>query len=195
MTPKPRECSLRDFVRHTACVYCRFMSPKPRSSHDADTKRRVVTRMLTPNHTVSWSRAVLLFSSLLLSSLELSDTKVYEPEIGALLGTASHFCEVVVLKLKLYRMLTRNRAVSWCRAVRGGRARANRHDPRHLVQHPHLLRPGPAAWDGPAWGPHGPASGPDRDWPASGPEEPAPGRSSRKCGECELCRFGGKGVG
>ena len=28
---------------------------------------------------------------LLLSSLELSDTKVYEPEIRALLGTASHF--------------------------------------------------------------------------------------------------------
>jgi len=35
--------------------------------------------------------------SLLLSSLELSDAHVYEPEIRALLGTASHFCEVVVL--------------------------------------------------------------------------------------------------
>jgi len=35
---------------------------------------------------------------LLLSSLELSDSKVYEPQIRALLGTASHFCEVVVLK-------------------------------------------------------------------------------------------------
>ena len=34
-------------------------------------------------------------SSLLLSSLELSDTQVYEPSIRALLGTASHFCEVV----------------------------------------------------------------------------------------------------
>ena len=33
--------------------------------------------------------------SLLLSSLELSDAKVYEPELRALLGTASHFCEVV----------------------------------------------------------------------------------------------------
>ena len=33
-------------------------------------------------------------SSLLLSSLELSDTKVYEPYIRALLGTASHFSEV-----------------------------------------------------------------------------------------------------
>jgi len=33
------------------------------------------------------------------SSLELSDTKVYEPLIRVLLGTASHFCEVVVVKL------------------------------------------------------------------------------------------------
>ena len=39
-------------------------------------------------------------SSLLLSSLELSDTKVYAPQIRALLGTASHFCEVVVLRLR-----------------------------------------------------------------------------------------------
>jgi len=39
--------------------------------------------------------AGLSSSSLLLSSLELSDTKVYEPSIRALLGTASHFCEVV----------------------------------------------------------------------------------------------------
>jgi len=39
-------------------------------------------------------------SSVLLSSLELSDTQVYEPLIRALLGTASHFCEVVVLKLR-----------------------------------------------------------------------------------------------
>jgi len=39
-------------------------------------------------------------SSLLLSSLELSDTKVYEPQIRALLGTALHFCEVIVLKLR-----------------------------------------------------------------------------------------------
>jgi len=36
-------------------------------------------------------------SSLLLSSLELSDTKVYAPQIRALLGTDSHSCEVVVL--------------------------------------------------------------------------------------------------
>ena len=38
-----------------------------------------------------------LSSSALLSSLELSDTQVYEPYIRALLGTAAHFCKVVVL--------------------------------------------------------------------------------------------------
>jgi len=36
--------------------------------------------------------ATVTSSSLLLSSLELSDTQVYEPYIRALLGTASHFC-------------------------------------------------------------------------------------------------------
>ena len=40
----------------------------------------------------------VFFSSLLLSSLELSDTKVYEREIRSLLVIASHFCEVVVLE-------------------------------------------------------------------------------------------------
>jgi len=45
-------------------------------------------------------RAHLFFSSLLLSSLELSDTKVYEPEIRARLGTAARFCEVTVLGLR-----------------------------------------------------------------------------------------------
>ena len=33
-------------------------------------------------------------------SLELSDTQVFEPYIRALLGTASHFCKVAVLKLR-----------------------------------------------------------------------------------------------
>ena len=46
------------------------------------------------------SQSILLFPSLLLSSLELGDIKVYEPEIRARLGTAAHFCEVVVLKLR-----------------------------------------------------------------------------------------------
>ena len=33
-------------------------------------------------------------------SLTLSDTRVYEPQIRARLGTTAHFCEVVVLKLR-----------------------------------------------------------------------------------------------
>ena len=39
-------------------------------------------------------------SSLLLSILMLCDTNVYEPYIQARLGTASRFCEVVVLTLR-----------------------------------------------------------------------------------------------
>ena len=35
-----------------------------------------------------------------LSSLALSNTNVYEPQIRALLKTAAHFCELVVLKLR-----------------------------------------------------------------------------------------------
>ena len=46
---------------------------------------------------VEWAK-MFLHSSFLLSSLGLSDTKVYAPYMQALLGTASHFCEVVVLK-------------------------------------------------------------------------------------------------
>ena len=44
----------------------------------------------------------LRFSSspLLLSSLELSDAKVYEPEIQALLGAAANLCRVVVLRFR-----------------------------------------------------------------------------------------------
>ena len=45
-----------------------------------------------------WEGAdLVLLSSVLLSSLELSDTQVYEPSIRALLGIASHFCEVIDL--------------------------------------------------------------------------------------------------
>ena len=39
---------------------------------------------------------------LLLSSRELSDTQVYEPQIRALLETESRFCEVVVLGSRTY---------------------------------------------------------------------------------------------
>jgi hypothetical protein len=40
-------------------------------------------------------------SSLLCPSLAFSDEEVYEPEIRALLGTTSHFREVVVQQKKL----------------------------------------------------------------------------------------------
>ena len=47
---------------------------------------------------VLWADAGASSSSLLLSSLELSDTQVYAPEIRALLGTAAHFYRLVVLR-------------------------------------------------------------------------------------------------
>ena len=43
----------------------------------------------------------LLSSSSLFSTGELSDTKVYEPQMRVLLGAASHFCEVNIPKLIL----------------------------------------------------------------------------------------------
>ena len=50
---------------------------------------------------ITWNNPAVLFSSSLsFSSLELSDTQVHAPEIQALLGTASHFCEVVALKMR-----------------------------------------------------------------------------------------------
>jgi len=48
-------------------------------------------------------------SSLLPSSLESSDTQVYEPSTRALLGTASHFSEVVILKLRRVAQVISNR--------------------------------------------------------------------------------------
>ena len=53
-------------------------------------------------------------SSLLLTRLGLSGTQVYEPEVRALLGSASHFCEEVVLELR--RLLT-----VWLMIVQAGR--------------------------------------------------------------------------
>jgi len=53
------------------------------------------------DQTASWCSP----SSLLFSSLELIDTQVYEPETRALLGTASHFCQAVVLKLRTVLLL------------------------------------------------------------------------------------------
>jgi len=41
-------------------------------------------------------RAQVFFFFFITLGLELSDTKVYEPQIRALLGTASQYCEAVV---------------------------------------------------------------------------------------------------
>jgi len=54
-------------------------------------------------------------SYLLLSSLELSDTTIYEPQIRALLGTASHFCQVVVLKLRTVPLGPGQHWAAWSR--------------------------------------------------------------------------------
>ena len=48
------------------------------------------------------------FTSLLLSNLALSDRKVYEPSIRALLGTASHLYEEVFLNLESNRTVNLN---------------------------------------------------------------------------------------
>jgi hypothetical protein len=42
----------------------------------------------------------------------LSDAKVYAPSIRALLGTASHFCEALVLKLRTVAKFDFNTTVS-----------------------------------------------------------------------------------
>ena len=46
-------------------------------------------------------------TSLLPANLELSDTQVHEPQLGALLGTAPHFCEVAVPKSRTGSLATR----------------------------------------------------------------------------------------
>ena len=80
-------------------------------------------------------RGTLLFRGLLLSSLELSNTKVYEPQIRALLGTASHFCQVGVLKLRTVPIAGVHAAGAAARAghaalPRRGRIRAHRCPPQ-----------------------------------------------------------------
>ena len=50
------------------------------------------------------SLGLLFFFSLLLSSLELSDTKVYAPQIRALLGIAAHVCTVVLVWLSVRKL-------------------------------------------------------------------------------------------
>jgi hypothetical protein len=49
-------------------------------------------------------REAVTFSSLLLSSLELSGTKVYEPYVRICLEITARFCKEVILKLFIARM-------------------------------------------------------------------------------------------
>jgi hypothetical protein len=46
-------------------------------------------------------KVTTVFAASSLSSLELSDTAVYEPSIRARLGTTSHFCKVVLILRKV----------------------------------------------------------------------------------------------
>ena len=68
------------------------LNPQPSTLHPQAGSRAC-------RHTCSGHRSS---SSLLLSSLELSDTTIYEPSIRAFLGTASHSCSVIVLKLRTF---------------------------------------------------------------------------------------------
>jgi len=80
-------------------------------------------------------------SSLLLSSLQLSDTTIYEPSVRALLGTASHFCPVVVLKLRTVPLGTalsrrERQCCATSSAPRGSGSRAGQQRERVLCGQP-----------------------------------------------------------
>ena len=53
---------------------------------------------LTHSQTFHASQMLTLVLLLYFSSLEFSNTKVYEPSIRTRLGTSAHFCQVFVLK-------------------------------------------------------------------------------------------------
>ena len=73
-----------------------FQNDEMRNERVGGVCESTLEKLLALNRT-SW---VCRSSSLLFSSLDLSDTRVYEPYMRALLGTAKIFCEVVVLKLR-----------------------------------------------------------------------------------------------
>ena len=96
-------------IHHTPCT----LHPTPHNLHPSSSLRLTPSTLhqtLSPNATefrarlrdikaARWTDQVLFFFSVLLSSLELSDANVHEPQMRALLlGTASQFCEEVVLK-------------------------------------------------------------------------------------------------
>jgi hypothetical protein len=79
-----------------------------------DGKNRSVRIPLLPSKTTSEPPGPSTFSSssLLLSSLELSDAQIYEPQIRALFGTASHFCEAVVVELRPFTLCSEGTTAS-----------------------------------------------------------------------------------
>jgi len=80
--------------------------------HSTLGSRVIKKTMRSPRSTMSrrsaqWSRS-FFFVTLVKGprrslSLNLSDTRVYEPQIRARLGTTAHFCEVDVLRLRRTR--------------------------------------------------------------------------------------------
>ena len=83
--PKPETFSDKTYLTQSVFKVVLQKSTKPQSP----------TSLISPS-----VHSALLFYSASLSVLELSDTKVYELCIRALIGTASHFYEVVVPKLR-----------------------------------------------------------------------------------------------
>jgi len=79
----------------------------------------------------------LFFSSSLLSSLGLSDTQVCEPSIRALLGTAPHFCQVVVLKSRTVPNRT-TLSLRILRVIRRGAQAMYNRGTTHIASHTHL---------------------------------------------------------
>ena len=103
--PQGRRTRHRTWTRGTA--RCSLASRPPRHTKNPksgtwnptpEIRRLLGFRALTPQ-IETLAGVDVSSSSVLLSSLELSDTTTYEPEIRALLGTAPHFCSVIVLKL------------------------------------------------------------------------------------------------
>ena len=67
-----------------------------------------------PGHRLRITRFFRLFSFFMTLGLELGDTKVYEPCTRALLGTASRYCEVVVLQLRTVPSSTALASFDYC---------------------------------------------------------------------------------
>ena len=97
MNPSRGECTSNTYTIYICLyIYMTFLLLAPPSDEaDGESPRHCAGSALRRHHLKQAPS-----SSLPISSLELIDAKVYEPSTRALLGTAVHFCEVVVLKLR-----------------------------------------------------------------------------------------------